>query len=192
MALPISKRTLQQRAMETQANALSDRSIAEREQLDAGIHQLGTDESLANTATEARGVANEMFDAQMGAVEREQRALGGLTERQAMGQRKQIGLRRSLAEVGMANRAIVNEQDLNTAVGEMAFDRRAMFEDMSLGLGGQAADIENQRNIRRKLKQASGFASKLGVAGTVIGLGAAAFTGGASLALAAPSVMGKG
>ena len=176
--------------MGAQAGALDERSIAERSQLDSGIHELGTDASLANTAATAQGIAGGMFDAQMGGVEREQRSLGGLSERQAMGQRKQIGLRRSLAEVGMANRAIVNEQDLNTAVGDMAFDRRAMLEDMSFGLGGQAADIENQRNIRRKIKRAQGFASKLGVAGAIVGIGAAAFTGGASLALTGAAAAG--
>lgn len=185
-------RTTTQQAYGRQLNTLTNRAVADRERMDAGMLTMGTDESLANTAAEARGYANTVFDSHMGTVGREQQVLGGLTERQEMAQKKRVGLRRSLAEVATANRAIVGEQDRSMAVDEAKLDRRDMYEEMSMSTLNTAADIENRRNADRKIRSAQRSASRIGALGTVAGIGLAAFTGGASLALVGATAGGGG
>ena len=185
-------RTTTQQAYGRRLNTLTNRAVADRERMDAGMLTMGTDESLANTAAEARGYANTVFDSHMGTVGREQQVLGGLTERQEMAQKKRVGLRRSLAEVATANRAIVGEQDRSMAVDEAKLDRRDMYEEMSMSTLNTAAGIENRRNADRKIRSAQRSASAIGALGTVAGIGLAAFTGGASLALVGATAGGGG
>lgn len=140
---------------------------------------------------EARGNANAAFDSAAGTLDRQRRGLGlRVNAEQAAVDARRMGLGRSLAIADGENRARWAAKDSVKQGQANAMNLRSAYESMAQSMYGQSAQNENQREIDYRIAKAKHSSGLLGLAGKVIGVVAAPFTGGASLALTAASMAG--
>jgi hypothetical protein len=136
-----------------------------------GIRDLALGEIDLEAAAGAGRRGGRIFDVGVGALEREQRALG---VGPMAGQTERTSLRRTLAEVDAANRKIDSDEGLRefaqrTSMGEYA-DRMAGAGNIY----GQIADMEVNRKAQYEQAKAQRSANIMGAVGTVAGIAAMA------------------
>lgn len=111
--------------------------------------------------------AGGLFDVGMGALEREQRALG---VGPMAGQAERTSLRRTLAEVDAANRKFDADEGLRDFAQRASAEEYADRMAGAGGIYGQIADMELNRKGQYKMAQASRDAGIMSMVGTAAGM----------------------
>lgn len=122
-------------------------------------------------ASDAGAQAGRTFDANVGAMEREQRGLGAS---QMAGQGERLGLRRVLAEVDAANRNYDAQDERRTMAQEASFDEYGSRMAAAGQIYGNIAEQEASRRAQHKQAKAAQRASIMQAVGTVASIAAIA------------------
>lgn len=145
--------------------------------LNAGRDELGA-------ARDASGRVQMAFSTMPGQLERRRRALGVTvgTDQQASETRR-LSLQRAIADADASTRAIADQKDLRRTAQQAAFDMYADDLAQSTALTQGVAQTEAQREAAYQQAKAKRKKGLISLAGKIIGVAGAAFTGGGSLAL---------
>jgi len=117
--------------------------------------------------SEATARAGRLYDVSRGALEREQRAMGVAPVR---GQDRRLSLRRAIAQVDGANRAIMGADDRRSLAQMFATDQYSDLMGSAGSIYGELAGMEANRRAQFSQAKAAQRGGLMSLGGTAAGL----------------------